>query len=46
MKRHKISEHDLLEEARLNGNVMRLEEVNTATLERSGHISAIAAEKS
>jgi len=43
MRRHKISEHDLLEEARLNGKVSRLEQIQTATLERSGEVSIITA---
>src|SRR5512140_2189616 len=43
LRRHRISEHDLLEEARLNGQVARLEQIQTATLERSGEISIIKA---
>ena len=37
----KISENDLLEEVRLNGQVTRLEEVELATLERNGKISVV-----
>ena len=43
MRRHNISKSDLLEDARLNGNVASLEDIRTATLERSGQISIIKA---
>ncbi len=43
MKRHKISEKDILEEARLNGSITNLEKVQTAILERSGDVSIIPA---
>jgi uncharacterized membrane protein YcaP (DUF421 family) len=39
-----ISESDLLEEARLNGQVNKLDEIKTANLERSGEISVIPEE--
>ncbi len=41
MQAHKISENDLLEEARLHGKVDSLQEVKLATIERSGQISVI-----
>jgi uncharacterized membrane protein YcaP (DUF421 family) len=37
----KISEKDLLEEARLNGRVASLDEIQLATLERNGKISVV-----
>ena len=40
----KISEHDLLEEARLNGQVASLDEIALATLERNGKISVVTKE--
>lgn len=43
LRRHRISEHDILEEARLNGQVAGLEQIQTATLERNGEISIIKA---
>lgn len=46
MRSHQISETDLLEEARLNGQVTQLDEIKTATLERSGEISVIPADNS
>jgi Predicted membrane protein len=36
-----LSEKDLLEEARLNGKVMRLEDIQLATLERNGQVSIV-----
>ena len=44
MRRTQISEKDILEEARLNGPVQRLEDIELATLERSGEISVIPKE--
>src|SRR5436305_1766782 len=41
MRRHQISETDLLEEARLNAQVTKLDEIKNATLERSGEISVV-----
>jgi uncharacterized membrane protein YcaP (DUF421 family) len=41
MRKLQISESDLLEEARLNGQVSNLGEIKTANLERSGEISVI-----
>jgi uncharacterized membrane protein YcaP (DUF421 family) len=41
MRRNDITEHDLLEDLRLNGNVTEPGEVQTARLERSGQISVI-----
>ena len=42
LKSHKVSEDDLMEEVRLNGEINDLEEVQTATLERNGEISVIS----
>jgi uncharacterized membrane protein YcaP (DUF421 family) len=41
MRRHQISETDVLEEARLNAQVSKLDEIKNATLERSGEISVV-----
>lgn len=41
MRAHSVSVHDVLEEARLNGNVDRLEDIATATLERNGQVSIV-----
>jgi len=41
MRTHKISTHDLLEEARLHAQIAELKEIQTATLERNGNISVI-----
>lgn len=41
MRRAHISENDILEEARLNGRVANLEDIEVATLERSGEISVV-----
>jgi uncharacterized membrane protein YcaP (DUF421 family) len=43
LRAHKISENDLLEEARTNGKVTNLSEIRFAVLERSGEISIIPA---
>ncbi len=40
----KISEKDLLEEARLNGQVSRIEEIQLAIVERNGEVSVIPIE--
>ncbi len=37
-KRHRLSEHDLLEDLRLNGNGRDIRDVALAVLERNGHI--------
>jgi uncharacterized membrane protein YcaP (DUF421 family) len=42
---NKISEADLLEELRLNGNITKAEEAELATIERSGEISVVPASK-
>src|SRR5437868_5775102 len=36
MRANKISKHDLLEEARLNGQVLEISEIQRATIERNG----------
>ena len=41
MKANKISEDDLMEEARLNGKVLELAEVRRATIERNGQVSVV-----
>jgi uncharacterized membrane protein YcaP (DUF421 family) len=41
MQAHKISQSDLLEELRLNGQIDAVEKTALATLERSGDISAV-----
>lgn len=41
MRRHKISDNDLLEAARMNGQVTELQKIREATLERSGKISVV-----
>jgi uncharacterized membrane protein YcaP (DUF421 family) len=41
MRAHKISNNDLLEAARMNGQVTELEKIRLATLERSGKISIV-----
>jgi uncharacterized membrane protein YcaP (DUF421 family) len=38
-----VSEKDLLEELRLNGNLERVDEVKRATVERNGKISVVSA---
>lgn len=45
MRRNKISEHDLLEEARLNGQVRRVDEIQLAMLERNGKVSILPTEE-
>jgi uncharacterized membrane protein YcaP (DUF421 family) len=44
MKASSISTEDLLEEARLNGNVLSLQAIQQATLERNGQVSVVPAE--
>jgi uncharacterized membrane protein YcaP (DUF421 family) len=41
-----ITQKDLLEELRLNGKVGHVQDVETATMERSGEISIVPKEKS
>ena len=41
MKRNRISDHDLLEDLRLNGNVGSENEARLAVLERNGQISVV-----
>jgi uncharacterized membrane protein YcaP (DUF421 family) len=41
MKRHRVSEKDLLEEARLNGKTDQIDQIRLATLERNGEISVL-----
>jgi uncharacterized membrane protein YcaP (DUF421 family) len=40
-KRNRLSEHDLLEDLRLNGNVRDVGDVALAVFERNGHISVV-----
>jgi len=44
MKAYKISEHDLMEEARINGSVMELGDIRQATVERNGQVSIVPVE--
>lgn len=46
MARATISEKDLLEEARLNGQVMNVDDIQLATLERNGQVSIVPKKKS
>jgi uncharacterized membrane protein YcaP (DUF421 family) len=39
--RNRLSEHDLLEDLRLNGNVAEIRDVLLAVLERNGHVSVV-----
>ena len=41
MAKARISEKDLLEEARLNGQVMKVDDIQLATLERNGEVSIV-----
>ena len=45
-KRNRLSEHDLLEDLRLNGNVRDIRDVALAVFERNGHISVVRREPS
>jgi len=40
-KRNCLSDHDVLEDLRLNGNVAEIHDVLLAVLERNGHISVV-----
>jgi len=44
MRKLQISETDLMEEARLNAKINKLDEIKTANLERSGEISVVPEE--
>ena len=44
MRTNKISEHDLLEEARLNGQVLEVTAIRQATIERNGQVSVVSTE--
>jgi uncharacterized membrane protein YcaP (DUF421 family) len=39
--RNRLSEHDVLEDLRLNGNVAEIHDVLLAVLDRNGHISVV-----
>ena len=39
--RNRISEHDLMEDLRLHGNVDDIADVSLAVFERNGHISVV-----
>lgn len=39
--RHRISDKDLMEEARLNGQIGSMQRIGLATMERNGHISVL-----
>jgi uncharacterized membrane protein YcaP (DUF421 family) len=40
-RRNRLSEHDVLEDLRLNGNVGEIRDVLLAVLERNGHVSVV-----
>jgi uncharacterized membrane protein YcaP (DUF421 family) len=44
MRANKISKHDLLEEARLNGQVLEISDIKRATMERNGQVSVVPME--
>jgi uncharacterized membrane protein YcaP (DUF421 family) len=44
MNANRVSDADLMEEARLNGNIMELSEIRRATMERNGQISIVPME--
>jgi uncharacterized membrane protein YcaP (DUF421 family) len=41
MRANGISEHDLMEEARLHGQVLKLSDIRQATIERNGDVSIV-----
>jgi uncharacterized membrane protein YcaP (DUF421 family) len=41
MRQHDLSEHDLVEDLRLNGNIDDLRQVRAAYIERNGQISVV-----
>jgi len=41
LRANQISEDDLMEEARLNGQVLELSEIRRATIERNGQVSVV-----
>src|SRR4051812_20617431 len=41
MRANKISKHDLMEEARLNGQVLEISDIQRATVERNGEVSVV-----
>jgi len=41
MRANNLSEHDLAEDLRMNGNVSDLQKVKAAYYERNGHISVV-----
>jgi DNA ligase D-like protein (predicted polymerase) len=43
-RRNRLSEHDVLEDLRLNGNVAEIRDMLLAVLERNGHISVVRRE--
>jgi uncharacterized membrane protein YcaP (DUF421 family) len=43
-RHHRLSEHDLLEEFRLNGNVREMRDVALAVFERNGQVSVVRRE--
>jgi uncharacterized membrane protein YcaP (DUF421 family) len=43
-RRHRLSEHDILEDLRVNGNIDRITDVSLATFERNGQISVVRRE--
>jgi uncharacterized membrane protein YcaP (DUF421 family) len=45
LRKNKITEKDLLEEMRINGQMSSVEAVRTATIERNGQISIVPGQK-
>ena len=43
-RRNRLSEHDVLEDLRLNGNIAEIRDVLLAVLQRNGHISVVRRE--
>jgi len=41
LRKHRLSDHDLLEDLRMNGNVEDPQKVRRAYLERNGHVSVV-----
>jgi uncharacterized membrane protein YcaP (DUF421 family) len=44
MRVNKISKHDLMEEARLNGQVLEISDIRRGTIERNGQVSIVPME--
>jgi uncharacterized membrane protein YcaP (DUF421 family) len=44
LRRNRLSEHDVLEDLRLNGNVREVRDVALAVFERNGQVSVVRRE--